>query len=129
MVIKHKSEQTDPKNLESVLQHVWGSVAFMAAVNHQSHYAAFSSVASSGKCVGPSQLGSRGLIQHSPHVQQCVCHGLGQAGRTRLFAGVERRYSKVDVLIHWIVAHSISVWHNRAKTHDTVGLGWYLEKK
>lgn len=76
-----------------------------------------------------SQFGSRGLFQQCPHVQQRVLDGLGKMCCIGFFTGAERRHCEVDVIIHGVVAHAVSVGHNRAKTHDTVSLGWYLVRK
>lgn len=73
-----------------------------------------------------SQFGFGRLLQQRPHVQQRPLHGLGQPGRARLLAALERRYGEVDVVAHGVVAHAVAVGHHGAETHDAVRLGRHL---
>lgn len=75
------------------------------------------------------QFGSQGFFQQCPHVQKCILHGLGQTCCIGFFTCVKRWHCNVDVIIHRIVAHTVSIGHNRAKTHKAVSLRWYLVRK
>lgn len=75
-----------------------------------------------------SVLGRSCVFQQGSHVQQGVFHGAGELCGVGLLTAVEGCDGNVDVLVHWVVAHSVAVWHYRAEAHHAIGLGADLKR-
>lgn len=73
-----------------------------------------------------SEFSSWGLFHECSHVQQGILYGLGQLCRLGFLTGDKGWHRKVDVIIHRVVAHAVSIGNDGAKTHDAVCLGWHL---
>merc|ERR1719369_404802 len=74
-----------------------------------------------GGCEG-SLLGLVSVLQESSHVQQSILYSAGKPGGMGLLTAVEGSDCDVDVISHWVVTHSVAIWHHRTKAHCTVCL-------